>query len=165
MPKRPITTCHCGSHAWVGLTKGYVALISPQDAIKIQGRNWKAKIRSDGKQVYAYGQGGLPMHRVIGGVDSPEFDHINHIGVDNQRGNLRPATGTQNQYNVRKRKVATSRFKGVSWASSRGLWVSKIYVRGRSRHLGYFASEDAAHAAYEKARLEIVQFEPALAAA
>lgn len=171
MKPRPVHACDCGAHVWLCLTKGYVALVSPEDRDKVEGKNWNAKIgKSNGHiQVYARRKSASRhrelMHRVIAGdPDGPQIDHINHNGVDNQRGNLRPTTGTQNQYNCRKRARTSSRFKGVSFYRRHGLWLAKIYVKGRAKHLGYFPTEEAAYRAYEVARREIVHFQPALAA-
>jgi len=45
----------------------------------------------------------------------------------------------------------TSGFRGVSWNSRAGKWKAAIVVRGRTRHLGFFADAAEAGAVYEEA--------------
>src|SRR5262245_3922618 len=37
--------CACGEHAWAVLTRGYVTLVSPEDAHHLRGRKWFAEPR------------------------------------------------------------------------------------------------------------------------
>ena len=94
----------------------------------------------------------MRMHQLL--TDWPRTDHINHDGLDNQRHNLRPATGAQNQWNARSGS-GTSKYKGVNWDRRYGKWRAVIRPAGRQQHLGYFASEEAAARAYDAAALEI----------
>jgi len=48
-------------------------------------------------------------------------------------------------------KQSTSKFKGVSWQSSRQKWYAGIRINGRATNLGRYDSERAAAAAYNKA--------------
>jgi len=98
------------------------------------------------------------VHRLawfyIYGVWPHELDHINGNRVDNRIGNLRLATRAQNLANKFTDKSArTSIYKGVSRhkkAKSKP-WVAQISVDNRNMHLGYYATAEAAHAAYVKA--------------
>ena len=69
-------------------------------------------------------------------------DHKNRNKQDNQRHNLRPATGAQNQANTLHRGIT---FNGHSWIARIG--------RNPRRYLGSFTSEEAAAQAYQDAKL------------
>jgi hypothetical protein len=88
-----------------------------------------------------------------------QVDHEDTNGLNNQRSNLRPATGTQNQGNRRKGRLyggraTSSRWKGVGWFKPAGRWRACITQHGRQKHLGYFADEDDAARAYDAAARE-----------
>ncbi len=145
------------------LAAGRVALIDDGDYDLISPYTWHLHLITRGRRrcgPYARGSirlaGGtwssVYMHKLITGW--PQTDHRNHDGLDNQRANLRPASGGQNQANMRPRPGGTSRFKGVNWVRHAGKWRASIKVSGRTRHLGYFADEIAAAQAYEMAAVE-----------
>ena len=69
---------------------------------------------------------------------------------DNRWDNLREATGTQNQGNVKPRQNCSSRFKGV-YLNRGKYWVAQIVLVGKGVHLGTFDTEKEAAAAYAKA--------------
>ncbi|MDE2434711.1 MAG: HNH endonuclease [Sphingomonadales bacterium] len=95
------------------------------------------------------------MHRQIMQPEkSMLVDHINGNRLDNRRENLRLATHAQNACN-NAAIVGTSARRGVSWHTSRGKWRATIKVDGRARHVGYFATEDDAAAAYDKAATDL----------
>ncbi len=89
------------------------------------------------------------MHRVIMG-DPPgiDVDHRDCDGLNNRRGNLRNATQSQNNMNRRLQSNNTSGLKGVSWSKRDSKWQAQIKIQRKAIHLGYFASPEAAHAAY-----------------
>ena len=37
---RPVFHCQCGDHAWAALTRGFITLVSPQDAWLLELRAW-----------------------------------------------------------------------------------------------------------------------------
>lgn len=94
----------------------------------------------------------LRMHCLISGY--PRTDHKDHNGLNNQRSNLRQATGQQNSANVSPHKGAASRYKGVTWAKQRSKWKAQIGVNGSTRGLGDFASEIQAAMAYDRAAID-----------
>jgi HNH endonuclease/AP2 domain len=98
------------------------------------------------------------LHRLVAeaaGMDiSQAIDHINGNKLDNRRENLRPATCTQNNRNVCKRKDNTSGYKGVSWNNRRQKWEAYISVDGRSSHLGYYSTALEAALAYNVAAVQ-----------
>src|SRR5208282_1047840 len=80
-----------------------------------------------------------------------ERDHIDGDGLNNRRYNLRSVTHSQNMHNARKpiKPGSSSRFKGVAFQArlKRRPWQARI----GDRHLGYFATEEEAGAAYDNA--------------
>lgn len=74
-----------------------------------------------------------------------EIDHINGEPSDNRWENLREADRSQNSWNTRKRRNG---LKGAFFHKASGLWKSAIRNRGKVVSLGYFKSEEEAHAAY-----------------
>ena len=49
----------------------------------------------------------------------------------------------------------TSHHRGVSYSKQSGKWLARITFDGKPRHLGFFADDDAAAAAYVAACREI----------
>ncbi len=92
------------------------------------------------------------LHRLI--MDAPKgllVDHQNGDSLDNRRSNLRLATRSQNQYNKRKRKNTTSRFRGVYFQKDHRKWAAYIVEAGKKIFLGYFDSEIEAARVYDGA--------------
>lgn len=156
-----------GNIAYVPLTMGYEAIIDAADVPLVSAWNWSAGLvrRKDGSisKVYAMRTepigGGkrrtVRMHSAIAQTpDGLETDHINLDGLDNRRSNLRAATSTQNRRNIRAHFDSTTGVKGVTWHKPMQKWVAKIRANGRRVHLGYFATIEAAAAAYAKASAE-----------
>jgi len=85
----------------------------------------------------------------------PMLDHINCDSSDNRITNLRAATDQENSYNKKKRPKTTSKHKGVSWYQRHQKWQAQIRHKGRSVYLGYYHSEEEAHAAYCRAAAEL----------
>jgi hypothetical protein len=105
------------------------------------------------------GQASLTMHALVTGLRF--VDHADGNGLNNQRGNLRPADHRLNNANRRpasthKGKPKSSRYKGVSWfkpgpGKGRQRWKAQIRIKGRTVSLGYFHDEEAAARAYDAA--------------
>lgn len=155
--KRPVFRCACGDHAFVSLTRGYVALMDVDDAAFISQWSWsclalpsghfRAVRRENGARRFFY------MHREILGTNAPEVDHINGWGLDNRRSNLRACSRRQNGRNQRpQRRRTSSKFKGVYFDAARDKWQAYINVDGKRHRLGRFDNAaDAARAYDEKA--------------
>lgn len=94
----------------------------------------------------------LFMHREL--MNTPEgfdTDHINHDKLDNRLENLRICTVSQNQQNRRKTTgITTSKFKGVSWDKSVGLWRASIKINDKRTTIGRYVTEEAAGLAYNE---------------
>lgn len=83
-----------------------------------------------------------------------EIDHRDTDKHNNCWNNLREATRVQNSHNrsVDCDKMYTS-LKGVTFAKGRRKWQANIRYNGKLKHIGYFSTAEAAHAAYaERAR-------------
>lgn len=101
------------------------------------------------------------MHREVLGVTDPRVlvDHRDGYGLNNVRKNLRRASNQQNSWNhkphPRRKRPAErhSEYAGVSWYANR--WRARITIDGQTRHLGRFASEIEAAAAYNEAACEL----------
>lgn len=72
------------------------------------------------------------------------IDHINGNRSDNRIANLRLANPCENARNMRGKR------NGLKGATPRpyGRWAAHIFVNGRNKKLGTFATEQEAHAAY-----------------
>lgn len=143
----------------VVLTSGSVALIDDADMDLVGAHRWYELRGHNGKR-YARtccGNRSIYMHRLITGTPpGAETDHRNGDGLDNRRANLRVATSSQNKANKVKPtrpdgRPTSSRFKGVSWDRTRGLWQAKITVDRHCRNLGRYDDEADAARAYDLA--------------
>jgi hypothetical protein len=81
-------------------------------------------------------------------------DHKNGCGLDNRRSNLRIADWFGNSRN-RAPFGKASKFKGVSFDKIRRKWLARICANGTRTILGFFAVEEDAAAAYEKAEKQL----------
>lgn len=94
------------------------------------------------------------MHTLLTGFT--RTDHVNGIGLDNRRENLRPCNQSQNGGNSQKTKRNTvSSYKGVWFDPSRDKWESKIAFNRKTIHLGRFDSEEKAARAYDDKAQEL----------
>jgi hypothetical protein len=149
----------------IPLTLGQVALVDDADWPYLSQFKWHA-VRG-GKNFYALRNtqvhGGVKgwrpvrMHRVImGAIKGQKIDHRNGNGCDNQRGNLRLATGAQNMANQVTLCVRnTSGRRGVSWDRARKRWQVAVSDHGRRIPLGRFKDLDEAARAYDAAALKL----------
>lgn len=92
------------------------------------------------------------MHR---GYLPEQIDHIDGNGLNNDIENLRAATQVQNQHNKGTQKNNTSGFKGVSWNKQAKKWRAQIWFDGKSHHLGFSDTPEAAHEAYKAAAMKL----------
>ena len=85
------------------------------------------------------------------GVD-PIGQHTDHRDINpsnNAFGNIHLVTSSQNASKQSEQKrVTSSKYKGVGWDRSRGLWMAYIKVDGKRITLGRFPDELEAHRAY-----------------
>jgi len=128
-------TRYCGKRA------GHVNRIVGYESIRIFDRSyWSHRLA----WLHVYGE--WPVG---------EVDHINGDRLDNRIANLRACDRQVNAQNMRRRPKDDGVLLGVHRVVTRNLskpFTAKIYVSGRSHHLGYFATEAQAHAAYLDAK-------------
>lgn len=147
---------------YIELTGGYRAAVDDADYPRIAGRRWRASVGYGGT-VYAARRvkvgdrwETIYMHReVIGAGEGEIVDHADGDGLNNTRANLRVATPSQNAANARRRCDNASGYRGVSWYKGYGRWQATIRVRGRKKHLGYYATPQEAALAFDRAAREI----------
>ena len=77
------------------------------------------------------------------------IDHIDGNPSNNKLSNLRPANEAQQKWNAKHRRNNNSGSRGVY--PTRARWFARIYVNGKSRHLGCFEVKEHAMAAYDAA--------------
>ena len=146
--------CACGKHAWAVLTQGYVTLVSPKDAVLLQKRKWYATRTKTGAVYVARGgnkgRARIDLHRaILGRAAVEETDHKNHVGTDNRRSNLRPATHSQNMSN-RRYPRGISGFRGVTNTKG-GRWQARV----SNYSLGTFSTPEEAARARDTAAIEL----------
>jgi HNH endonuclease len=109
-----------------------------------------AKCNRSGYMVGNIHHKSFTAHRVIwtlvyGGIpEGMQIDHKNRERSDNKLSNLRLATPLDNKRNSSKPSTNRSGYKGVSWSSRHGKWLSSISFDGKTKYLGLF--EDAVEA-------------------
>lgn len=141
----------------IALTQGRIAIVDQEDWPVLSRISWQLHDGRCGLE-YAYttiNKTHVAMHRLVLGFPHGVIDHINGIGTDNRKGNLRVCTQRQNNMNSRKAGGKTSRFKGVLWDSESNRWRCAIMLNGKRKYLGRFENEDEAAAAYDAAAIEL----------
>lgn len=145
----------------IELTQGKVAVVDNEDA-DLALVNWCARKAS--KTFYAYRQvrdeSGkltlLALHQAVArrlgftGI----ADHRDRDGLNCRRGNLRPATQSQNAANRTGRQGTSSGLKGVTWDRRAGKWAASIMVNYKRRYLGRHVDKTEAAKAYDAAARE-----------
>jgi hypothetical protein len=98
------------------------------------------------------------FHRILlSAKKDQQIDHKDGNGLNNQRNNLRFASGSQNCANKKKvfRKTTTSIFKGVHWCNIRKTWIAKIEKNGKKIYLGASEIQEVAASLYNKKAIEL----------
>lgn len=109
------------------------------------------RVNRNGKKYLVVKHDGVThlVHRICFAIQSnsqPDMvDHINGNGTDNRYENLRSASVTENNRNMRKFKTNTSGFTGVSKAGCR--WMASIWINNKQLNLGVFDTKPEAVAA------------------
>ena len=152
----------------ISLTRGHVALVSDEDYDSLSVHKWFAYEHRNTWyaartiMIAPRKHRLLRMHRAVLGLqfgDGITPDHKDGNGLNNQRENLRLCSGTENIRNQGMRKYPkTSRFKGVTYykpkRGGRKVWTAQISIKGRSRRIGRFHTQEEAALAYNKAALQ-----------
>tara|TARA_R110000868_G_scaffold132036_1_gene342482 strand:- start:87 stop:452 length:366 start_codon:yes stop_codon:yes gene_type:complete len=93
-------------------------------------KKWVAKIRVNGKVIY------------LGLYNTEEEAHAAYLAEKTARN--QQIEQLKQYYGMKTRNYA----KGYTWHKGHQKWVAKICVSGKTIHLGYFDTEENAHAAY-----------------
>ena len=102
-------------------------------------------------------------HRLVwlwhfGVMPEQETDHINGNRADNRLENLRLATTSENQQNLRKPRFNNkSGYLGVSKIAKK--WQAQIKIDGKAHYLGLFDTPEQAHEAYLEAKAKLHPFQ------
>lgn len=117
--------------------KGGSVLLDDEDFEEMSKYSWcvtsgyavRASRTPDGRKTT------VRMHRQLLGIEG-RVDHEDRNRLNNQRGNLRPATAAQNARNQGLRDDNTSGAKGVYFETRNALWVGQVYAgkQHRIRH-------------------------------
>nr|MCU0688966.1 AP2 domain-containing protein [Phycisphaerales bacterium] len=155
----------------LGTLSGYVeALIDAADLPIVQGKRWnyvtpKGKSAKSGAVMHlsADGTQRVLLKRLIMGLqdDGPttQITHRNGNPLDCRRENLM-VHGSEKSSRAcfkklaRRGKPTSSRFKGVCWNESQGVWVAQINIDNVHKRLGCFDDEEDAAFAYDAAARE-----------
>jgi hypothetical protein len=140
------------------LSRGLTAQVDDEDFEALNKYKWSAL--KGWRTFYAVRRITLPdgkqhlllMHREILKETPPypiaEIDHIDGNGLNNVKTNLRPCSRSENQKNKRKKRNASSQYKGVIRDKVRGKWRAEIKIDGKRVYLGRFEYEADAARAY-----------------
>lgn len=101
----------------------------------------------------AYAAHRLAWFYVHGDWPKGDLDHINGNRTDNRLANLREVTRSVNMQNLRKGRKG---LLGVRLHKS-GLFEARIVADGTRRTIGYYGTEEEAHAAYLTAKRQLHQ--------
>ena len=118
-------------HTWMKDLKGYAV-----SSFEINGNKRPYRLQN-----FLFDK--IPEGRIV--------DHINGNKLDNRLCNLRFVSPRENIANSSSKSGSTSKYKGVSFDTSRSKWISSIQINGKTKHLGRFESEEEAAKAYDKA--------------
>jgi hypothetical protein len=125
-----------------------------QQARRVKPGDKVGVLRKDGRTLVSYKDKKYLLHRLAwfyahGKFPEGYLDHKNGVTSDNRLCNLRECTNGQNMANIPKRRDSKNPYKGVRRAKSKNeLWVARITVQKKERHLGCFKTASEAYAAY-----------------
>ncbi len=90
---------------------------------------------------------------VYGYLPDCDIDHIDENKANNAINNLRLATRSQNMQNVKSPNRNNAQgIRGVYFFKPAGLYMAKIMIDGKTKHLGYFKTIEEAKIARETAK-------------
>jgi len=146
----------------IPLSQGLVALVDDDMFEELSKYNWHASKHRNtfyairNLEIYPGLRTTVKMHRQVKRALTGELiDHWNGNGLDNQLGNLRVASSSQNSANKRMlEKGRKSRYKGVSWHKQHGKWYACIFNK-KQIFLGLHTDEVEAARAYDRKAIEL----------
>jgi len=140
------------------ITTGYRGIHKAGDVVGTTRPNGYVYVGIERRQYAAHRLAWVIMH---GKWPSADIDHIDGNRNNNKFTNLREATRSENNQNIRKaRKHNVSNLLGVSFRKDTKKFQSRIVIDGKTIRLGCFHFAEEAHLAYLKAKSEIHPFAP-----
>jgi hypothetical protein len=138
------------------LNSDQVAVVDDADYPRLSVHRWYLSAGYARRTVKSAGHTrNIAMHaEVLGTGPGVEADHKDLDKLNNQRGNLRPCTRSQNEA-AKPKCAGKSRFKGVYFDTCKGRWRAMVQRDGRQSHIGYFRSEEDAARAYDARACEL----------
>ena len=138
-PAAPAVPASGGDIRQIPLTRGKFAIVDAADYEWLSQYRWSC--RGGGNPYAARFHKGkvIWMHREI--MQTPPdkvCDHIDTIGLNNRRCNLRNCDHRDNIHNLSKGNRGTSCYKGVFWDKRVGKWCAKIRCDNKVYLLGWF---------------------------
>lgn len=136
----------------IPLTNGGFAMVDSEDVEAVSSLKWRRQV--SGKSCYAVSKGGVLMHRLI--LRPPkgmQVDHVNGIGLNNTRKNIRICTPAENARNRRffGNKAGVKGVVCIPLLNGGYSWAASITHQGVHRFLGTFSSKSQAAQAYREA--------------
>lgn len=132
----------------IPLSQGKFAMVDDQDYESLNQYKWHAYSRNAHSAIYAVRSEwikgttkSIRMHRQI--LNAPEdyvVDHKDHNGLNNQRSNIRLATKSQNQWNMK----PYPGIKNIGIRKHGNKWEARIGYKGKILYLGAFKTESEA---------------------
>lgn len=117
------------------------------------------RINALGRAQIGFAKKQLFVHKLVwlfetGVWPTEMIDHINGNPLDNRFKNLRLSSHTLNGQNQKayRPKNKSAKLLGVSWHKRNSKFIASIKIFGYKKHLGYFDTAEAAHAAYVTAK-------------
>ena len=120
---------------------GTPVLVDDEDVERLSAFRWHRKQSGHVHRSIQRGRIKRGIHRDV--IDAPDgvwVDHINGDPLDNRKSSSK--------------KGSSSSFKGVCWHKASRKWQAGIKVNRKSIHLGLFATEQQAAAAYDASAKE-----------
>ena len=144
----------------IKLSKNAVALVDDEDFERLNQFTWCLELTGyAGRKLRVAETGGirnigrLMHHELLPGVVKGKIhvDHIDGNRLNNQKGNLRYATHSQNLMNrPPKSKLGLYGVRIISRSPGKP-YHAYININGKQKHLGYYATAELAAAAYDTA--------------
>lgn len=127
----------------------YAAIVDDEDYPILSRIKWH--ILKHAGNLYARNRRLGKMHQIIMplSVKNQVVDHKDGNGLNNQKSNLRYCTTQQNSFNRGKKKIGSSKYKGVHFDKQRNLWVASIKIDKKHKYLGGFQKEEDAAREYD----------------
>jgi hypothetical protein len=116
----------------------FIAWIDAADEDKVAAYQWHVQMGGRGIYFATHVQKPdgkwtkIQLHRFLKTCpDGLQVDHEKHEYLDLRKTELRCASRSQNGYNMRSHRNATSRYKGVCWHKQRSKWHASIRYNGK----------------------------------